>query len=67
MIKLSRTWIRKDNKDTKYIGTKRVDSSTFGHGTVIPQALHNEFLDNLSVKLSKGQKQLVTVICNGKR
>ena len=34
---------------------------------MIPQALHNEFLDNLSVKLSKGQKQLVTVICNGKR
>ena len=67
MIKLSRTWIRKDNKDNRYIATKRVDSSTFGHGTVIPQALHNEFLDNLSVKLSKGQKQLVTVICNGKR
>ena len=67
MEKLSRTWIRKDNKDNRYIATKRVDSSTFGHGTVIPQALHNEFLDNLSVKLSKGQKQLVTIICNGKR
>ena len=67
MEKLSRTWIRKDNKDNRYIATKRVDSSTFGHGTVIPQALHNEFLENLSVKLCKGQKQLVTVICNGKR
>jgi len=67
MEKLSRTWIRKDNKDNRYIATKRVDSSTFGHGTVIPQALHNEFLENLSVKLCKVQKQLVTVICNGKR
>lgn len=64
MRKISRTWFIMENDDSNYIATKRVDSSTFGHGSVIPQELHSDFLNNLSVTLEKGQKHEVKIFCN---
>ena len=66
MKKITKTWIIDENKGENYIGTKRVDASTFAHGTVIPQALHKKFLENLSVELTKGKKQIVRILYKDK-
>ncbi|MEG1254407.1 AAA family ATPase [Clostridium sp.] len=62
----SSSWSNSRVKDKSYIASKRVDSSTFGSGSVIPMDIREEFLNNISVKLSKGQKHKVSLICDGK-
>lgn len=66
MRKIARTWLSKENEKANYIATKRLDSSTFGHGSVIPKELHNIFLNNLSIKLNKGDKHEVKLLCDDK-
>ncbi|MEG2411521.1 MAG: AAA family ATPase [Clostridium sp.] len=62
----SSSWSNSRVKDKSYIASKRVDSSTFGSGTVIPNGIREEFLNNLSVALLKGQKHKVSLVWNGK-
>ena len=60
------SWSEKKDKSSTYIGTKRIDASTYEAGTVIPHRLYDKFFDNISVKLMKGQKHKIKIICNDK-
>lgn len=62
----SSSWNNNRVKDKNYISSKRVDSSTFGGGTVIPMGIREEFLKHLSIELSKGDKHNVNLIYGSK-
>jgi MoxR-like ATPase len=48
------SWIDITNSDKSFLGRKRVDFSTFKHGTVIPERYHESFTKCLSKKIEKG-------------
>lgn len=60
----SDSWSKIENEGINSIARKTVDYSTFDYGSVIPTRYHNQFLNNLSRVLAKGEKQNVIVYIN---
>lgn len=62
----SDSWSKIENEDINSIARKTVDYSTFDYGSVIPTRYHNQFLNNLSKVLAKGEKQNVIFYIDNK-
>lgn len=60
----SDSWSKIESEDINSIARKMVDYSTFDYGSVIPTRYHNEFLNNLSKVLAKGEKQNIIFYIN---
>lgn len=60
------SWIDITKRDKKFLARKRVDFSTFKHGTVIPERYHESFTKCLSKKVEKGTGINVKLFINNK-
>lgn len=60
----SDSWCDIDIDDSKFLGRKRTDYSSFNKGTTIPLRFHEVFTSNLSEELYKGKSIKVKVIVN---
>ena len=60
------SWIDITNSDKSFLGRKRVDFSTFKHGTTIPERYHEVFTKCLSKEVEIGTGVNIKILINNK-